>query len=221
LKLTQVDKRAGRFRKQALPRAPMLGKYQTKYIDPILEILHQNDYNETIKSSLKFLLITNVSIIEEVLLRLLAKTIDDSSITLSTFGNKIVKSYDPSKRRSIGLHTSSNYNFGSIEQIDDVFSKLLNTNNDFKSKNMTFLKAVEKSDSTNDYRIYKEYKTKPLYKNWNNFIEMFESRNKLIHGISYIKLSNGKIATLCDNTITFLDIAIALCMMNKDIFDLL
>jgi hypothetical protein len=184
MKLTQVDKRASRFRKKALPRAPMLGRYQTKHIDPILEILHQNDYNETIKSSLrKLLLITNVSIIEEVLLRLLAKTIDDNNIALSTFGNKIVKSYNPSKRLSIGQHTSSNYNFGSIEPIDDVFSKVLNTNNDFKSKNMTFLKAVEKSDSTNDYRIYKEYKTKPLYKNWNNFVNMFESRNKLIHGI--------------------------------------
>jgi hypothetical protein len=169
----------------------------------------------------KFLLVTNVSIIEEVLLRLLAKTIDDNNITLSTFGNKIVKSYDISKGRSIGIHTSSCYNFGSIEQIDDAFSKLLNTNNNFKSKNMTFLKAVEKSDSTNDYRIYKQYKTKPLYKNWNDFTEMFESRNKLIHGMSYIKSSNGKIATLCDNTITFLDIAIALCMMDKDVFDLL
>jgi hypothetical protein len=168
LKITQVGKRASRFRKKALPRAPMLGRYQTKHIDPILEILHENDYNETIKSSLrKFLLITNVSIIEEVLLRLLAKTIDDNNIALLTFGNKIVKSYDPFKRLSIGQHTSSNYNFGSIEQIDDAFTKVLNTDNDFKSKNVTFLRAVEKSDSTENYRTYKEYKTKPLYKNWN------------------------------------------------------
>jgi hypothetical protein len=217
-----IDKRASRFRKRIRPRAPMLNRYINRDIDPILEILHQNDYSETIKTTLrKYLLITSVSLIEEVLMRLFARTIDDNKINISIFGNDKAKSYTSSSKLSKGEHIASHYYFGTPQVIDNAFSKLLKTNSDFVAQNMTFLEAIKKSDSCDVFRNYKKYKTKPLYKNWDSFINMFETRNKLIHGMSRVKLSNAKVATFCDNTISFLDIAIALCMMNNAIFEIL
>ena len=156
-----------------------------------------------------------------MLLRLFAKTIDVNKINISRQSKSNTRPYDPSIGRSEGEHIAAHHSFGTIYVIDDQFSRLLNTNNDFRSKNMTFMNAVEKADRFDPYRLYKEYRTRPLYKNWNNFLNMFGDRHNLIHGMTRIELSNAKIATLCDNTITFLDIAIALCKMDKDVFDLL
>ncbi len=50
---------------------------------------------------------------------------------------------------------------------------------------------------------------------------MFEKRNDLVHGMAQIRLSNCRVATFCDNILTFLDIAIALCLMDNSVIEIL
>jgi hypothetical protein len=210
------------LRKKVDPRAQFLLRIQAKHILPVLEILHNPAYDESIKTPLrKFQLITNVSIIEEVLLQLFARTIDDKQIDISVFDNKRAESYDASSGLSKGKYICMHpdYYFGSPKKINKAFSKLLKTNAHFRSKNVNCY-AIKHSDSRDPYRWYKEYRTRPLYKNWDNFMSMFEWRNTLIHGLSRVGLSNAKIATLCDNTMVFLDIAISFCTTEgNDAFD--
>jgi hypothetical protein len=215
------DRRAERLRIRRRPLAPLLRKYQSRELDPILEILHKKEYCENIKKPLrKFLVIISVSIAEDFLMRLLAKTIDDNHADISIFGSDKARSFSPGKL-SKGQHIAREYNFASPDVIDNTFSKLLKTNDRFNALKMNFLDAVKKADWYDPVIEYKEYTTKHLHKNWNNFLDMFEKRNKLVHGMSQIRLSNSMVATFCDNIVTFLDTAISVCLMDESTFDIL
>jgi hypothetical protein len=215
------EKRVERFRSKVHARPRLLSKYESRELIPILEILHMNQFDEGFKRPLrKYLLVVCVSIMEEFLIRLLAETIDKKNVNISVFGSDKTKSFSPGKY-SKGQHIASHYYFGTPDVIDNAFSNLLKTNSKFNSLNMNFLESVKKADWYDPFRNYKRYRTKSLYKNWDNFIALFEKRNQLIHGMSQIRLTNSQIASFCDNILTFLDIAIALCLMDESVFEIL
>jgi len=68
---------------------------------------------------------------------------------------------------------------------------------------MDFFDAVKKIDWFDPYKYVKG--ARAIFYNWNNFLNMFELRNKIIHEIEFNKLSYSKIASICDNTMNFLD----------------
>lgn len=71
---------------------------------------------------------------------------------------------------------------------------------------MDFFDAIKKVDWYNPFKHVKG--RRPISVNWRRFMEMFESRTKIVHEMENINLSYLILSSNCDNTINFLEAAI-------------
>ena len=198
------------------PEWPIAEDFLKNEMKPIIKYIKYNNPDGIIKDALrKYLIISCVSLIEEFLLRLFRRTIDENKIDISIFETRIRSTFDK-KKTTVGEHVSAEHYFGTPEVIDSAFSKLLKSNKYFHALNMSFLETVKKQDWYNPYRFLKKIRTEHLYKNWDNFIKMFDVRNNIIHGMPKTKLSDNKTFAFCDNTLSFLEAAIWLCKIDEN-----
>ncbi len=150
------------------------------------------------------MIITCVSLLDEVLTRLARRTIEEKNIPISAFKSQISKQFSQNQG-TVGEIVAASFNLNKREEIDSLFSCILRSDLRFRRLDMSFLRAVQKFDWYDPFREFRELKTKHLYKNWKDFMRILEIRNEIIHGMTNVSLSNNHVFSFCDNTLSFLD----------------
>lgn len=165
--------------------------------------------NKTFK---KYLIISCVSLIDYYMTLQVRKYVDEQNIDLSKldpkYRNKFEKRPDITKGQSIIGQTD----FTSTYNINEIATAILGQDDKFNNLNMKFFDAVKKIDWYDPYRYIRGFDNdeiieavKPLTENWNNFIEMFRLRHEIIHEMNEVFIPIGKLASMCDSTMNFID----------------
>jgi hypothetical protein len=204
--------------------------YQNEMI-PIIEYLKKdNGIINSLKPPLKkYLIISCVSLIERSLLLLTVRIIDEDKIDLDkilgkkNFKSRYLEYNKKNPKITEGQYYSgeSDVNFQDPERIKDVFTSLLNNDNDFKTLGIDIFDAIKKIDGYDPYKYVKG--TRRIDKNWKNFIKMFEKRHRLIHEMNFSGITDSQVYSFCDNTMNFLDAIIFICIkqFRHDVIDVL
>ena len=112
--------------------------------------------------------------------------------------------------------------------INKIATFVLKQDKKFNNINMDFFNAVKKIDWYDPYKYVKGFDNaeiieavKPLTENWDNFVDMFELRHKIIHEMNDDFIPIGKLASMCDSTMNFIDAADFIFMMEhrKDVLE--
>jgi hypothetical protein len=111
------------------------------------------------------------------------------------------------------------FNFANYKQVNDVFTALLRSHEQFVKTKFDFFGAIKKI-------YWYDPPTHPRGKApndelWNKFEIMFDIRNDIIHHVKYANLPTQEIFFLCEHTLNIADIASYLSMlpeMNDSIF---
>jgi hypothetical protein len=181
----------------------------------VIQFINKSNSNRIIEVLKKYLIITCVSLIDEVLTRLARRTIEEKNIRISAFKSQISKQFSQNQG-TVGEIVAASFNLSKPEGIDSLFSSILRSDVRFRSLDMSFLRAVQKFDWYDPFREFRELRTKHLYKNWKDFMRLLEIRNETIHGMANVSLSKTRVFSFCDNTLSFLEAAIAICFMDDD-----
>ncbi len=181
----------------------------------VIQFINKSNSNRITEVLKKYLIITCVSLIDEVLTRLARRTIEEKNIPSSTFKGQISKQFSQNQG-TVGDIVVSSFNLSKPEEIDSLFSCILRSDVRFRSLDMSFLRAVQKFDWYDPFTEFRELRTKHLYKNWKDFMRILEIRNEILHGMANVSLSKTRIFSFCDNTLSFLEAAIAVCFMDDD-----
>jgi hypothetical protein len=214
------EKRIERIKKNRRSHEwPFASRYKSDEMTPIIDFINDSNSNSIIREILKkYLVIACVSLIEEVLSGLARRTIEEKKIDISLFGSEISKVFSKNPKGTIGEFVAGYHPwYGSAEKIDHLFSSIFKSDIRFANLNITFFEAVVKLDRYYHSREFKGLGTKYLYKNWRDFISIFEKRNKILHGMANVRLSNTRVFCFCDYTLNFLSATIAVCFMDEDI----
>jgi len=110
--------------------------------------------------------------------------------------NHMLKKVNQNRRKKLtkGQFFASQFNFVSADEIDWVFSRLLG---------LRFFDTVKKF---NRYPIRNPYPgSMGFVRNWPNFEEMFELRNRIVHSMELVQLTRTQIRSLCSNTLNFIE----------------
>jgi hypothetical protein len=177
---------------------------------PILTALEDKRVAKDIKNCLKnYLVVSLVSSLEvhfrDVARKNIAKwkmdiaKVVEGEITIPLSAFEFISKGNLTK----GSLVESNFNYADPDQINDFFSKMLNLNC-FET-----IKELDRLDSSNYV-----YRAASLNRNWKSFIQMFELRNRLVHGKRAIRLSSKQLKSLCNCTMNFLDASQIVC--NKE-----
>ena len=168
-------------------------------------------FNNTFK---KYLITSCVSLIDYYITLKLSKYIDEENINITTFGlkrkyEKMLLDY-PNMTR--GQFVIAQNDFTNSHNINKIATLVLKQDKEFNNINMDFFDAVKKIDWYDPYikgfdnaEIIEA--VKPLTENWDNFIDMFELRHKIIHEMNEAFIPIGKLASMCDSTMNFIDAA--------------
>jgi hypothetical protein len=154
------------------PEWPFVTNYLDKEMRPVIQFINKSSSNHIIREALKkYLIIACVSLIEDILSRLARRTIEDKSIPIRVFGNRVSEQFSQNQG-TVGEIVAAFYNLGKPEDIDKLFSLILRSDPQFSILDKSFLKAVKKYDWYYRFREFKGLRTKHLYKNWNDFMRM-------------------------------------------------
>lgn len=193
-----------------------------------MEYISGAEPEDPIKTSLrKYLIISSVSLVEDILSLLTVRVIDQNKLPIAsiigapneTEANKWMIKFG--KERGItltnGLYVALRYGFANPDTIDKLFTEILKLDNGFRKLNMTFFDAVRKIDWYNPYKYFKG--SRPMTVNWNRFMDMFELRHKIVHNVKDVDLSNTILTSNCDNVVNFLEAAIFIVdpVFRKDV----
>lgn len=166
----------------------MVSSFYSKELDSVKS--HIIDSSILRKELKNYLIIRQVTIIESYLKYHVIRIIDDYQLDIiSLFDNKeflvSIHNIDYIKKKDFtkGRIVATNFNFQNPNDINFVFSKLLQV--DFFSLLREILAMKMFTKST---RFSK--KTNQLLKYWDEFIEIFEIRNEIIHSVK--KTENQK-----------------------------
>jgi hypothetical protein len=171
---------------------------------PLLAYIDINDDHQLItKIVKKYLIISCVSLIEYYMMLQIKKYVDEQNIDLSKldtkYEKKLAKYPDITKGQSIIGQTD----FTSTYNINEIATSILGQDDKFKSLDMKFFDAVKKIDWYDPYRYVRGFDNaeiieavKPLTENWNNFMDMFELRHKIIHEMNEDFIPIGKLASM-------------------------
>lgn len=102
-----------------------------------------------------------------------------------------------------GEHVVVQCDFTNAGVINSVATYVLRQDTQFNKLGIDFFDSVKKIDWFDPYKYVKG--ATAIFLDWKNFLYMFNQRHELIHEMKYRKLSYHKIATICDNTMNFLD----------------
>jgi hypothetical protein len=128
------------------------------------------------------------------------ENIDISLINLRTSYQKMVKKHPGmTKGEFVSIHSE----FSNSDVINSIATYLLKDDQQFSQLKIDFFDSVKKIDWFDPYKYVKG--AKAIFYDWNNFLKTFELRRKIIHEMEFKKLSYHRIATICDNTMNFLD----------------
>lgn len=168
---------------------------------PILQALESGQGKEKLEPVLKnYLVINMVSTVETVLWNLAVYNIDkhnpdvsrvlkgDITIPVEAL-EKIAKG-----RVTKGKIVAANFNFANPHDMDEFFTNLL------KLRFFETIKVMDKEDPFNWIE-----RARSLDVNWDNFIEMFELRNRVVHDREMVKLSPSQLGSLVNCTMNLLE----------------
>lgn len=203
-------------------------RFYNREMRPVLEYVFDERLEESVKVSLrKYLIISSVSLIEDFLSHLIVRVIDQNKMPIASIidtpneskAEEKVKKFSKKVGKTVtkGEYVGSSYNFANPDIIRDLFTRLLRLDKKFGKLNMDLFEAVKKVDWYNPYKYVKG--RRPLHKNWNRFMEMFELRNQIVHNMKEVELSKVILSSNCDNTMNFLEAAIFIVdpMFRKDV----
>ena len=172
------DKKKGSVSKQKLKAVlehehlwPRVRVYAVHEMKPMIEEIKKRHLNDVIRKSLvNYSIIRSVSIFEMYLLNLAHRLArNDSDKTKNLFS-------DIKTSMTLEDQLVSVFSFTNLGDINNVFSNFLDGD---------FLSEIKKEsiDYAPDYWYESEHipYTKPLHKNWDEFIKIFEIRNDIIH----------------------------------------
>lgn len=162
-------------------------------------------FNKTFK---KYLVISCVGLIEKYMTLQIRKYIDDQRFDISTFKLNIKYEKMLVRYPSItkGQYLVVQIDFTNKDAINKIATSVLKQDRHFDAIGMDFFTAVKKIDWYDPYKYIKGIEgVKPLTEGWQNFMNMFELRHKIVHEMNDTSISISKIAGMCDSTMNFLD----------------
>ena len=164
----------------------------------------------------KYLITSCVGLIDYYVTLKISKYIDEENINIVMLGlnrkyEKMLLDY-PNMTR--GQCVVVQNDFTNSYNINKIATLVLRQDKEFNNINMDFFDAVKKIDWYDPYKYIKGIDNaeiveavKPLTENWDNFIDMFELRHKIIHEMNEDFIPLNKLASLCDSTMNFIDAA--------------
>ena len=195
------DKKKGSVSKQKLKAVlehehlwPRVRVYAVHEMKPMIEEIKKRHLNDVIRKSLvNYSIIRSVSIFEMYLLNLAHRLArNDSDKTKNLFS-------DIKPSMTLEDQLVSVFSFTNLGDINNVFSNFLDGD---------FLSEIKKEsiDYAPDYWYESEHipYTKPLHKNWDEFIKIFEIRNDIIHHNKLVNFEYSYLRNLLGNTMQFL-----------------
>lgn len=176
---------------------PLVRQFSEKEAQPILkEIQKRKNLNDPVRTGLvNYLILRCITVFEHYFRSTVKRYADDpkNNVKLSDFFRS------SSRTDSIGDQIISKYNFMDMQTINFVMSKLFKTN---------FLKAIknESIEYAPNYSLeHAQIKyTKPLNKNWNKFMFIFEKRDSISHENKLYKMQYTDIKNFVGNIIQFM-----------------
>ena len=173
---------------------PMVRVYAIDEMKPTVAEIKKRHHNDIIRKSLvNHSIIRTVSIFEIYLLNQAHRLArNDPNKTKSLFSD--IKINETLENQLI-----STYSFTKLSDINNVFSNFIDGD---------FLTEIKKEsiDYASDYWYEVEHMpyTKPLHKNWNEFIKIFEIRHDIIHHNKLVNFEYTYLRNLLGNTMQFL-----------------
>jgi hypothetical protein len=170
-------------------------------------------FNNTFK---KYLITSCVGLIDYYITLKISKYIDEENNNIATLGlkrkyEKMLIDYPDMTR---GECVVVQNDFTNSHNINKIATLVLRQDKEFNNINMDFFDAVKKIDWYDPYKYIKGFDNaeiieavKPLTENWDNFVNMFELRHKIIHEMNEDFIPIGKLASMCDSTMNFIDAA--------------
>ena len=170
-------------------------KFYFAEVHPILREIKSRKKNDIIRVSLtNYLIIRLVSSFECYLINRAQRYVEAYNTDLSILFDEV-----RDDRKPKGKIVASSFNYANLNDVNYVFSKLLN---------MDFLSEVKKWSEINfrDYYYESEHIlwASPLHRNWNNFIQIFELRDQIVHKMKKFVLHYKEIRNLAENILDFL-----------------
>lgn len=184
---------------------------------------HTHLFNTVYK---KYLVVSCVSLIEKFITRRIREYINEQRLDVSKFKTptsyeKMLKKY-PDKQFTKGKSVVIQHDFTNVDAINNVAGCALDQDERFKEIGMDFFTAVRELDWYDPYKYIKGIRgVKPLTENWDNFMNMFALRHRIIHEFDQKPISVYTVANMCDSTMNFLDATDFIFMMKhrEDISD--
>ena len=154
-----------------------------------------------------------ISIFENYFKILVKERINEYNTSLSTF-------YQGEQKASItlfdnllsghtritkGLIVANDFNFGNPHVVNYIFTRLLQSKKELSKIGVDFFELMRLYDMNDPHKYIKG--TKYLHVNWYDFLDVFEIRNKIIHGAENSGLSIRRITSFCSNAMEAMDIA--------------
>ena len=225
--MTKIDKRID-FTSKNNPRYlwPRANRFYYNEIIPLLYYMDATGisllqvFNNVFK---KYLITSYVSLIDYYVTLKITNYIDEENINIATFGlkrkyEKMLLDYPTMTK---GQYVAVQNDFTNLYNINKIATLVLRQDKEFNDINMDFFDAVKKIDWYDPYKYVKDFDNaeiieavKPLTENWDNFVDMFELRHKIIHEMNDDFIPIGKVASMCDRTMNFIDAADFIFMME-------
>ena len=179
-------------------------------IEPTFEKLYDENFDNRLKPALRnYLIVSLVSAMEFFFRNEARRMVDEynKDITLLFSGNIPIpiSSLDQLiKEKSLtkGNIVASSINFANLDEIDKSFTKLLNMNN--------FFDYIAKLERSNPSRYVRRGHGPPINIDIEKLREAFRLRNKVVHEMIQVELSNIQLVSRWDNVMNIMDAAIAI-----------
>lgn len=173
-------------------------------VKPIIESLSKDSISETIKQSLrKYLIVLLISTLEYFFKNEVRRIVDKNDLdTSELFEGKIsltVTDLDQllkDKTLTKGSIVASSFNFMNLDEIDGVFSNLLQ---------MKFLHYVRMFNDIN--QTSQVFDGHPIPLEYRRMREAYELRHEIIHELKDVHLTKTKVKELWDNALNIMEIA--------------
>jgi hypothetical protein len=218
-KMTKIENRI-KFTNENNPRHvwPRANEFYHTEMLPLLYFIRTTNFqfvqlsNNTFK---KYLIISCVSLIDWYMTQQIRKYVNEQHIDISKLQlnkkyEKMLLDYPDITK---GQCVIAQNDFTNSYNINRLATLVLRQYKEFNNINMDFFDAVKKLDWYDPYKYIKINNAeivegvKPLTENWDIFLYMFKLRHKIIHEMNDDFIPIGKLASMCDSTMNFIDAA--------------
>jgi hypothetical protein len=205
-----MGKKKARFDKRKMrrlhygPEWPTVNQPFEDEIKPILRALKNSQLKVSVRRSLEnYLVIRLVSMIEYFFSNIVRRMVDERKLDVSKFFDEKSLEEKMKEGRTADQIAVSTFVYANYDQIQYSVSGLLDLDDFFGTG-----RALDKGDPYK-YVIGAIL----LEKNFEEFKEMFDLRNDIVHGMkdANLSISNRKLSSLADNTMNVLDAASWIC----------